>query len=70
MDSANLQPAHILGILEGESQYTFAGLSRDKLDTLDNTVDYNMLNARILSFGVLSDKNCVDTVIWGLVSSN
>lgn len=64
--NADLGAANGLGVLEGESQDTLGSLLGDELDALDNTVDNNVLNARVLALGVLSDQDSVDTVVGGL----
>jgi hypothetical protein len=66
VDDADLLAADGLGVLEGESQDTLAGLLGDELDALDNSVDDDVLDARVLALGVLSDQNGVNTVVGGL----
>lgn len=48
-------PANGLGMLEGETQHSLAGSSRDKLNALHDPVNDDMFNAGILSFRVLSN---------------
>lgn len=70
MDDADLLTANGLGVLEGESQDTLGSLTGDKLDALNDTIDNNMLNARVFTLGVLSDQDGVDVIIGGLVASD
>lgn len=68
MNGADLWSTDIFGVLECISQDPLAGSSGDKLDALDNTVNDNMLDTGVFSFGVLSDKDSVDVIVWGFVS--
>lgn len=70
VDNADLVAANLLGVLEGESQDTLTSLAGDKLDALDDTIDNNVLNARVFTLGVLSDQDGVDVVVGGLVASD
>lgn len=68
--NADLLLARGLSMLESEAQDTLRGFPSDELNTLDNTVNNNVLNAGVFTLGVLTDQHSVDVVIWGLVSSN
>ena len=68
VDSANLVQANLLGVLEGEAQDTLRGSASDELDGLDNTVDNDVLDARVFTLGVLTDEDSVDTIVGGLVA--
>jgi hypothetical protein len=68
VDGADLVLASLLGVLEGEAQDTLGSLAGDELDGLNNTVDNDVLNARVFSLGVLTDENGVDTIVGGLVA--
>jgi hypothetical protein len=70
VDNADLLAANRLGVLEGVAQDTLAGLAGDELDALDDAVDDNVLNARVLALGVLADQDRVDVVVGGLVAGN
>lgn len=70
VDDADLLAANGLGVLEGESEDTLAGLAGDELDALDDTIDDDVLNARVLALGVLSDQDGVDVVVGGLVAGD
>lgn len=70
VDDADLLAANGLGVLEGVSEDTLTGLAGDELDGLDNTVDDNVLNARVFALGVLSDQDGVDIVVGGLEAGN
>lgn len=70
VNSADLCAANVLGVLESVSADTFGGLTGDQLDGLNDTIDNNVLNARVLSLSVLTDEDSVDTIVWGLVASN
>jgi hypothetical protein len=59
-----------LSMLESEAQDTLGSFASDELNTLDNTINNNVLNAGVFTLGVLTDQHSVDVVIWGLVSSN
>jgi hypothetical protein len=56
------------GVLEGEAQDSLGSLTGDELDALDDTIDDNVLNSRVFTFGVLTDQDGVDIVVWGLVA--
>lgn len=70
MDNADLVAADLLGVLEGEAQDTLTSLAGDELDALDDTVNNDVLNARVFTLGVLSDQDGVDVVVGGLVASD
>ncbi len=62
--------ADVLGVLEGEAQDAFRGRSRDQFDALHDAVDDDVLNARVLAFGVLADQGDVDVVVGGFVAGD
>ncbi len=66
MDDADLGATNGLCVLEGEAQDALRGLAGDELDALDDSVDDDVLNARVLALGVLSDQDRVDAVVGGL----
>lgn len=66
VDDADLLEANGLGVLEGEAENALTGLAGDELDALDDTVDDDVLNARVFALSVLTDENSVDTFVWGL----
>ena len=70
VDGADLLATNGLGVLEGESQDTLGSGLGDQLDGLDDSVNDDVLDTRVLSLGVLTDENNVDIVVWGLVSSD
>jgi hypothetical protein len=70
VDDADLLAANGAGMLEGESEDALRGVAGDKLDALNDTIDNNVLNARILALGVLTDQDGVDVIVGGLVSGN
>jgi hypothetical protein len=37
---------------------------------LYDTIHHDMLDARVLSLGVLSDQDGIDIVVWGLVTGD
>ena len=43
-------------------------MTGDELDTLDNTVNYDVLDARVFSFGVFTDQDSVDVVVGSFVA--
>ena len=67
---ADLGAADRLGVLEGVSQHALASLAGDELDALHDTVDNDVLDARVFTLGVLADQDSVDIVVGGLVASN
>lgn len=70
MHNANLELVDVVGVLECKSDNLLTGLFGDKLDALYNSVNHNVLDARVFSLGVLSDQDGVNSIIWGLVASN
>lgn len=70
VDDANLLAANGLSVLEGESEDTLGSLTGDELDALDNTINNNVLNARVFTLGVLSDEDSIDVVVGSLVASD
>jgi hypothetical protein len=70
VNRANLKLSDVLCVLECESKNTLTGLSGNELDALHNTIHHNVLNAGVLSLGVFSDKDSVNSVVWGLVACN
>lgn len=68
VDSADLVLANLLGVLEGVTEDTLGSLAGNELDGLDDTIDNDVLDARVFSLGVLTDENSVDTVVGGLVA--
>ena len=66
----NFTLAYVFRILEGELQYSFRGLLSYELYRLDNAINDDMLNAAVFSFGVLPDKDSVNIVVWGFITSN
>lgn len=70
VDGADLGAADVLGVLEGVAADALGSLTGDELDGLDDAVNNNVLNAGVLSLGVLSDQDGVDTIVWGLVAGD
>ena len=70
MDHAHLVATNLLSMLEGESENALASLGSDELDALDNTVYDDVLDARVLALGVLSDQDRIDAIVRSLVTSN
>jgi hypothetical protein len=68
--SADLLPANVASVLESVSQNTLGGLAGDELDALHNAVNNNVLDAGVLSLGVLTDQDGVDIVVGCLVASD
>lgn len=66
--SAHLLAANVAGVLEGIAQDALRGLAGDELDALHDTVDNDVLDARVLALGVLTDKHRVHIVVGGLVA--
>lgn len=67
---ADLVAANVAGVLEGIAQDALRGVAGDELDALDDAVDDNVLNARVLALGVLADQDRVDVVVGRLVAGN
>jgi hypothetical protein len=70
VDDTDLLAADLLSMLEGEPQHTLAGLAGNEFDALDNAIDNNVLNARVLALGVLTDQDSIDVIVGGLVAGN
>ena len=70
MNDANLLAANRLGVLEGKAQDALRGLAGDELDALDDTINNDVLNARVLALSVLSDQDGVDVIVGGLVAGD
>lgn len=66
VDSADLLPANVAGVLEGVTQDALRGLTGDELDALDDAIDDDVLDAGVLALGVLADQDGVDVVVGGL----
>lgn len=66
VNDADLLAADGLGLLESKTKDTLGSLTSDELDGLDDTIDDDVLNARVLALGVLTDQNSVDVVVRGL----
>ena len=66
VNSADLLPANVTGVLEGVAQDALRGLAGDELDGLDNAIDDNVLDTGVLALGVLTDQDGVDVVVGGL----
>jgi hypothetical protein len=52
---ADLVAADFCGVLKSESQHTLTSLAGDELDALDNAIDDDVFDARVLALGVLSN---------------
>lgn len=63
VDNADLLAANLVGLLEGEAQDALRRLPGDELDALNNTVDHDMLDTRVLALGVLADQDGVDVIV-------
>jgi hypothetical protein len=59
-----------LGVLEGEPQNTLAGITGDELDALDDAINHDVLDTRVLALGILTDQDGVDIIVGGLVAGN
>ena len=57
-------------VLEGEAEYPLRSLLGDELNALHNTVNNNVLNARVFTLGVFTDQDGVDIVVGGLVTGD
>ena len=66
VDNANLLAVDGAGLLEGVAEDTLGSLAGDELDGLDDTIDDDVLNARVLALGVLTDEDGVNTIVGGL----
>lgn len=70
VNDADLLAADGLGVLEGVAQNTLGSLAGDELDGLDDTVNDDVLDTRVLALGVLADQDGVDIVVGGLESGD
>lgn len=61
--SSDLPPLVVPRELEGELRHTLGGLLGDQLDGLHHSVHDLVLDARVLSFGVLTDCDHVYVVV-------
>ena len=68
MYSPDLSFAHVFGILEGVSQNSLRGCPCNEFDALDDAVDHDVLNPRVLPLSILSYEYSVDIVVRGLVT--
>jgi hypothetical protein len=66
VNSANLLPANVTGVLEGVTEDALGSLAGDELDGLDDAINNDVLDAGVLALGVLTDQNGVDVVVGGL----
>lgn len=57
-------------VLEGETENPLRSFSGDELDALDNTIDNNVLNARVFTLGVLTNQNSIDVVVRSFVTGD
>jgi len=57
-------------VLESVSKHALGGLPGDELNALDNTIDDDVLNARVFALGVFTDKNGIDIVVRSLVTND
>lgn len=70
VDGSDTVAASILGVVEGVAGAAVGSILGDQLDGLDNTVNDLVLNARVLSLSVLTDKDGIDVVVGGLEANN
>jgi hypothetical protein len=70
VDDADLVLASGNGVLEGEAEDALGCLLGDELDGLDDAIDDDVLDARVLALGVLTDEDGVDVVVGGLIAGN
>lgn len=70
MYCANLRSSDVLSILKGKTKDTFTGVLGDKLDTLNNTIDNNMLDTGVFALSVFANKNSVNVIVGRFVSSD
>lgn len=70
MHDPDFSLAYILCVLKCVSQHPFRGCPSDQFYALYNTIDYDMLNPTIFSFGIFTNKDRVDVIIWGFVAGD
>jgi len=70
VDNADLLAVDGTGLLESVAEDTLGSLTGDELDGLDDTIDDDVLNARVLSLSVLTDKDGVNAIVGGLEAGN
>lgn len=70
VDNDNFVSAGGSGVFEGVSDDSLGGLLSDQLDRLDDTWDDDVFDTGVLTFGVFSNQDGVDVVVWGLVADN
>jgi len=54
--------------LESVAEDALGGLTGDEFDTLNDTINYDVLNARVFSFGVFTDQDGIDVVVGSFVA--
>lgn len=70
MYNADLLLARFHGVLEGIPQDALRGILCNELYALDYAIDDNVLDTRVFTLGVLTNKNGVDVVIRGLIADD
>ena len=70
VDNAHLFLAGADGVLEGVAEDALGSLLGDELDGLDDAIDDDVLDARVLALCVFTDEDGVDVVVGSLVAGN
>ena len=70
VNGADLVSADVASVLECVAQHALRRVTGDELDALDDAIDDNVLNARVLALGVLTDQNRVHVVVGCLVAGD
>ena len=70
MHHSHFSFANSLCILESVAEDSFARCSGNEFDALHYPIYHDMLDARVLSFGVLPDQDRINIVVQSLVAFN
>jgi hypothetical protein len=62
--------ANLLGIGESITSNTLRSLLGDQLDGLNNTINDFVLDTRVFTLSVFTDKDSIDILVRGLVANN
>lgn len=68
MHSPDLFSAHVFGVLESKSQDALRRCPSNEFDALDNPIDDDVFDPRVLALSILSDQDGVDIIVRGLIA--
>jgi hypothetical protein len=70
VDGGDFWFSDILGILEGVTEDSLAGISCDELDALDDAFNDYVLDTGVFALGIFSNEDCVDVIVGGFVTGD